>query len=78
MKTKSSTQSKQLIYKENLKTDTPVRHTIQGYPKTLKLYQIANSPHWQMHIRFGNHTITKSSKTADLYIAEKRAKSFFN
>jgi hypothetical protein len=78
MKTKSSTQSKQLIYKENLKTDTPVRHTIPGYPKTLKLYQIANSPHWQMHIRFGNHTITKTSKTSDLHIAEERAKSFFN
>ena len=55
-----------------------VRHTIDGYPKSLKLYQVTNSPSWQIHIRFGSHIITKSSKTVDLNIAEARAKSLFN
>ena len=78
MEINTFTQTRQLHYKENLKTDIPVRHTILGYPKSLKLYQVTNSPFWQIHIRFGSHIITKSSKTVDLNIAEARAKSLFN
>lgn len=70
--------SNQLIDQENVNSKKPSRHKIQGYPKSLKLYRVSNSPFWQMHIRFGNHIVTKTSKTSDLLIAETRAKAFFN
>jgi integrase len=76
----STTPSLSIPFKsqEILKSVSSARHKIEGYPKSLKLYQVTNSPFWQIHIRFGSHVITKSSKVVDLHIAEERAKSFFN
>jgi integrase len=70
--------SKPLIIQDALNSSISSRHTIDGYPKSLKLYKVTNSPFWQMHVRIGNHIITKTSKTTDLNTAEERAKSFFN
>ncbi len=70
--------SKPSIIQDALNSSISSRHTIDGYPKSLKLYKVTNSPFWQMHVRLGNHIITKTSKTTDLNTAEERAKSFFN
>ena len=64
------------INQEILKSVSSARHKIEGYPKSLKLYQVTNSPYWQIHIRFSITPYPKLQKLR-IYISQRKERNPF-